>query len=332
VTLLRVAGLRTSFRTPAGLVRAVDGVDFELAPGRTLGIVGESGSGKSVTALSIMRLIEPPGEIERDSSIVFDGREVTRLGERELESLRGREISMIFQEPTASLDPAYTVGAQIAEAIQAHEAVSSADALERAVEMLRVVGTPAPERRARSYPHQMSGGMCQRVMIAMALACGPKLLIADEPTTALDVTIQAQILDLMRDVRDRLGTAILLITHDMGVIAELADDVAVMYAGRIVERGPVEAVFRNPQHPYTEALLGSIPHLGMTQAEPLRIIRGVVPSPLRWPTGCRFAPRCDDAFERCAEYPPLFGVEEQSAACWLCESGRRASVGVAVPA
>jgi oligopeptide/dipeptide ABC transporter ATP-binding protein len=328
LTLLSVEGLRTSFRTPAGLLRAVDGVDLELEPGRTLGVVGESGCGKSVTARSIMRLIEPPGQIEPGSRVVFDGRDLVSLPEKELERLRGNEISMIFQEPIASLNPAYTVGDQIAETVELHLRVGRREAQERAVEMLRLVGTPLPERRAREYPHQLSGGMCQRVMIAMALACDPKLLIADEPTTALDVTIQAQILDLMADLRDRLGMAILLITHDMGVIAEMADDVAVMYAGRVVERGPVEAVFARPQHPYTEALLGSIPLLGMTQSEPLRAIRGSVPSALRWPRGCRFRPRCDYAFERCLEDPPLFAVGEQSSACWLCEHGARATVGV----
>jgi oligopeptide/dipeptide ABC transporter ATP-binding protein len=330
LTLLSVEGLRTSFRTPAGLLRAVDGADLELEPGRTLGVVGESGSGKSVTARSIMRLIEPPGQIEPGSRVVFEGRDLVSLPEEELERLRGNEISMIFQEPIASLNPAYTVGDQIAEVPELHLRVGRREAQERAVEMLRLVGMPLPEQRAREYPHQLSGGMCQRVMIAMALACNPKLLIADEPTTALDVTIQAQILDLMADLRDRLGMAILLITHDMGVIAEMADDVAVMYAGRVVERGPIEAVFARPQHPYTEALLGSIPVLGMTQNEPLRAIRGNVPNALHWPRGCRFRPRCDHAFERCLEDPPLFRVEEQSAACWLCEHGARATVGVGV--
>jgi peptide/nickel transport system ATP-binding protein/oligopeptide transport system ATP-binding protein len=232
---------------------------------------------------------------------------------------------MIFQEPMTSLNPVYTVGDQIAEAVRLHQGMGQRAALDRAVEMLTLVGIPSPARRIRDYPHQMSGGMRQRVMIAMALCCDPKLLIADEPTTALDVTIQAQILELMKELRDRLGMAIMLITHDLGVVAEMADDVAVMYAGRVVEKGPVEAIFNNPQHPYTEALLHSIPMLGMTQAEPLRVIRGMVPSPMSWPTGCRFASRCDHAHEHCRqEEPGLFEAgPAQCAACWLCQSGRR---------
>jgi oligopeptide/dipeptide ABC transporter ATP-binding protein len=226
-----------------------------------------------------------------------------------------------------SLNPVYPVGQQVAEVLRLHRRMRPAAASARAVDLLRQVGIPLPERRVRDYPHQLSGGMRQRVMIAMAVACDPLLLIADEPTTALDVTIQAQILALMRDLRERRKTAILLITHDLGVIAEMADDVAVMYAGRIVEQGPVDQVFESPQHPYTEALLHSIPVLGMTQAEPLKVIRGMVPSPLRWPTGCRFAPRCDYVFERCATYPPLLNVGGQQAACWLCEGGRRATIG-----
>jgi peptide/nickel transport system ATP-binding protein/oligopeptide transport system ATP-binding protein len=232
---------------------------------------------------------------------------------------------MIFQEPMTSLNPVFPVAEQIAEPVRVHEGLGAKEARARAVEMLELVGIPEAARRAKDYPHQMSGGMRQRVMIAMALACNPKLLIADEPTTALDVTIQAQILELMNDLRDRLGMAILLITHDLGVVAEMADDVVVMYGGRVVERGPVEDVFTSPQHPYTEALLQSIPLLGMTQAEPLRVIPGTVPSPLAWPPGCRFEPRCDYAFARCAaELPPLFTVDRQEAACWLCEAGRRA--------
>jgi peptide/nickel transport system ATP-binding protein/oligopeptide transport system ATP-binding protein len=223
-----------------------------------------------------------------------------------------------------SLNPVYTVGEQIAEAVRIHERLGAKEASARAVGMLELVGIPEAERRATDYPHQLSGGMRQRVMIGIALACNPKLLIADEPTTALDVTIQAQILELMTELRERLGMAMVLITHDLGVVAEMCDDVVVMYAGRVVERGPVEDVFTSPQHPYTEALLQSIPMLGMTQAEPLRVIRGTVPSPLDWPPGCRFQPRCDYAFEKCvAEHPPLFPVERQQSACWLCESGAR---------
>jgi oligopeptide/dipeptide ABC transporter ATP-binding protein len=327
--LLEVAGLRTYFHARAGVVRAVDGVDLALEQGRTLCVVGESGCGKSVTALSIMRLVDPPGRIETGSRILFGGRDLAGADERELLQVRGNEISMIFQEPMTSLNPVYPVGSQIAEAVRLHRRSGRREALERAVEMLRLVGIPSPERRARDYPHQLSGGMRQRAMIAMALACDPRLLIADEPTTALDVTIQAQILELMRELRDRLGMAILLITHDLGVVAEMADDVAVMYAGRVVETGPVDAVFAHPQHPYTEALLRSIPVLGMTQAEPLRVIRGMVPSPLSWPAGCRFASRCDYTFERCRESdPPLLDAgAPQRAACWLCEGGRRPAVG-----
>jgi oligopeptide/dipeptide ABC transporter ATP-binding protein len=325
--LLRVENLRTWFRTEGGIVRAVDGVDFVLEPGKTLGVVGESGSGKSVTALSVMRLIERPGVIVEGSRILFDGRDLTALKDGEMESVRGNEISMIFQEPMTSLNPVYTVGDQIAEAIRLHEGASKKEAGDRAVEMLTLVGIPEAARRARDFPHQLSGGMRQRVMIAMALACGPKLIIADEPTTALDVTIQAQILELMMELQDRLGMSILLITHDLGVVAETCDDVVVMYAGRVVEKGPVESVFGAPQHPYTEALLQSIPVLGMSTTEPLRVIKGAVPSPLDWPAGCRFSTRCDYVYEKCAEQPPLFEVEDTRSACWLCEHGRRAAAG-----
>jgi peptide/nickel transport system ATP-binding protein/oligopeptide transport system ATP-binding protein len=325
--LLRVENLRTWFRTEAGIVRAVDGVDLELEAGKTLGVVGESGSGKSVTALSVMRLIDRPGEILDGGRIVFDGRDLTKLKDAEMEAVRGNEISMIFQEPMTSLNPVYTVGDQIAEAVRLHEEASKKEADARAVEMLTLVGIPEAARRAKDFPHQLSGGMRQRVMIAMALACGPKLIIADEPTTALDVTIQAQILELMLELQERLGMSILLITHDLGVVAETCDDVVVMYGGRVVERGKVDGVFTSPQHPYTEALLQSIPVLGMTSHERLRVIKGTVPSPLDWPAGCRFAPRCDYAFERCEEQPPLFELEGARSACWLCENGRRATAG-----
>ncbi len=324
MTLLRVENLRTWFDSDRGPIRAVDGVDFELEAGRTLGVVGESGSGKSVTALSVMRLVDDPGHIAEESRIVFDGRNLAELDEKAMEQVRGDDISMIFQEPMTSLNPVYTVGEQIAEAVRTHRGAGAKEAATRAVEMLELVGIPEAPRRANDYPHQLSGGMRQRVMIAIALACDPKLLIADEPTTALDVTIQAQILELMTELRERLGMAMMLITHDLGVVAEMCDDVVVMYAGRVVERGPVEDVFTSPQHPYTEALLQSIPLLGMTQAQKLRVIRGTVPSPLDWPQGCRFEPRCDYAFAKCAEeHPPLFTVERQESACWLCEHGRR---------
>ncbi|MFC0530288.1 ABC transporter ATP-binding protein [Phytohabitans kaempferiae] len=327
--LLDVKNLRTHFHTTSGVYRAVDGVDLTVHAGRTLCVVGESGSGKSVTALSVMGLIDAPGQIQPDSEILFEGRDLLRLPERQMRSIRGRDITMIFQEPMTSLDPVYTVGYQIAEAVRAHNDVDRKTATERTIELMRLVGIPSPERRIHDYPHQMSGGMRQRVMIAAALSCNPKLLIADEPTTALDVTIQAQILELMKDLRDRLGTAILMITHDLGVVAEMADDVAVMYAGKVVETGAVADIFHRPQHPYTEALLQSVPVLGMSKEQPLRVIQGTVPSPLNWPAGCRFAPRCTEAFDRCRqELPPLFPVDSQQSACWLCETGARDSVGV----
>ncbi|MEJ7568698.1 MAG: ABC transporter ATP-binding protein [Gaiellaceae bacterium] len=322
--LLRVENLSTWFDTPKGVLRAVDGIDFEIAQRGTLAIVGESGSGKSVTALSVMRLVERPGRIHPDSHIWLKGRDLTRLGERELGKVRGNDIAMIFQEPMTSLNPVFTVGEQIAEAVRLHQGLGRKDALRRAVEMMQLVGIPSAERRVKDYPHQLSGGMRQRAMIAMALSSDPKLLIADEPTTALDVTVQAQILELMKELRERLGMAILLITHDLGVVAEMVDEVAVMYAGRIVERGPVSEIFSSPQHPYTEALLDSIPLLGMRYSTPLKAIRGVVPSPLDWPIGCRFAPRCDYTFGKCiTDDPPLLPVPPQESACWLCEDGRR---------
>jgi oligopeptide/dipeptide ABC transporter ATP-binding protein len=322
--LLRVENLRTGFHTHGGVIRAVDGVDFSIATGGALGVVGESGSGKSVTALSIMRLIDLPGRVEPTSTISFEGRDLVSLPEDELTKIRGNEISMIFQEPMTSLNPVFTVGEQIAESVRLHQNVGDREANARALEMMRLVGIPSAEKRMRDYPHQMSGGMRQRVMIGMALSCNPKLLIADEPTTALDVTVQAQILELMKELREKLGMAILLITHDLGVVAEMVDEVAVMYGGRIVERGPVKEIFESPQHPYTEALLRSIPLLGMRYTTPLKAIRGMVPSPLDWPQGCRFAPRCDYAFDRClTELPPLHPVGEQEAACWLCENGAR---------
>jgi oligopeptide/dipeptide ABC transporter ATP-binding protein len=275
-----------------------------------------------------MRLIDPPGRIEPGSRVLFRGRDLASVDEEELRQIRGNEISMIFQEPMTSLNPVLKIGDQIVEAVMLHRRVSSAAARERALEMLNLVGFASAERRFGQYPHQLSGGMRQRVMIAMALACEPKLLIADEPTTALDVTIQAQILELIQELRERLGMAVILITHDLGVVAEMCDDVAVMYAGRVVERGSAPDVFRSPQHPYTEALLHSIPLLGMTQAEPLKVIRGIVPNPLTWPAGCRFASRCDYAFDRCLrEDPPLMAAGAQKAACWLVEGGARESVG-----
>src|SRR6266498_2559561 len=298
--LLEVNNLKTYFFTRSGVVKAVDDVSFTIKQSQTLGVVGESGCGKSVTALSVMRLIaSPPGKIV-GGEINYNGENILEKNQDEMTDLRGSQISMIFQDPMTSLNPVFTVGYQIAETVKRHQKdLSNDQAWKRSVEMLDLVRISDAKKRAKSYPHEFSGGMRQRVMIGIALACNPKLLIADEPTTALDVTIQAQILELMTELRERLGMAMVLITHDLGVVAEMCDDVVVMYAGRVVERGPVEDVFTSPQHPYTEALLQSIPMLGMTQAEPLRVIRGNVPSPLEWPPGCRFEPRCDYAFEKC---------------------------------
>jgi oligopeptide/dipeptide ABC transporter ATP-binding protein len=312
-----VRGLRTYFASERGEVRAVDGVDLALERGRTLGIVGESGCGKSVTALSIMGLVpQPPGRIA-GGEVHFEGEDLLKVPPRRMRDLRGDKLSMIFQEPMTSLNPAFPVGEQIAEAVLRHRKVTKKEAEESAVEMLRKVRIPSPERRAHDYPHQLSGGMRQRVMIAMALACNPRLLIADEPTTALDVTIQAQILELMRLLRAELGTAIILITHDLGVIAELADDVIVMYAGQVVERCAAARLFSEPQHPYTVGLLGSIPRLHLDQ-ERLSAIDGVVPDAAAFPQGCRFHPRCPFAVEKCrTEIPVLMEVRtDHYAACW----------------
>src|SRR5438270_4246663 len=277
-----------------------------------------------------MRLIDYPGEIAA-GHILFENKDLAELEMDEMRAIRGSDIAMICQEPMTSLNPVYTVGDQIAEAVELHMEVSRKEAWNRAIEMLELVRIPSPERRVKDYPHNMSGGMRQRVMIAMALSCNPKLLIADEPTTALDVTIQAQILDLMRELQSRLKMSILLITHDLGVVAEMCKDVAVMYAGQIVEQADVDTLFRSPQMPYTEGLLKSIPRLGMTQAQKLAVIRGVVPNPQHWPKGCRFMRRCDYAFDKCVQPPPLFDVDGQKARCWLCESGRR-PVTPALPA
>jgi oligopeptide/dipeptide ABC transporter ATP-binding protein len=314
--LLEVRDLRAYFAVEGGDVRAVDGVSFALAPGRTLGIVGESGSGKTVTALAILGLVPRPGRIV-SGQVLFAGVDLVSLDRAALGARRGNEIAMIFQEPMTSLNPAFTIGDQIAEAILRHKGGSRRAAEARAVAMLDRVHIPAPERRARDYPHRLSGGMRQRAMIAMALACGPQLLIADEPTTALDVTIQAQILDLMRDLRGETGTAIMLITHDLGVIAELAHEVIVMYAGRVVERAPVAALFATPQHPYTIGLLGSIPRLDGA-GKRLAAIEGAVPNPAALPEGCRFHPRCPFAIARCrSAEPPLAEIAPgQFAACW----------------
>jgi peptide/nickel transport system ATP-binding protein len=324
VPLLEVDGLKTYFYTRDGIVRAVDGVSFTVYPGETLAVVGESGCGKSVTSLSILRLIaSPPGKIVA-GRLLFEGRDLLGLTEDEMRAVRGNEISMIFQEPMTSLNPVLTIGRQIAEALVLHRGMTQAQALERAVEMLALVNIPEGARRIEQYPHQLSGGMRQRVMIAMALACNPRLLIADEPTTALDVTIQAQILDLMRALKEKTGAAIVLITHDLGVVAEMAQRVVVMYAGRKVEEAPVAELFARPRHPYTEGLLKSIPRLEQASAaerERLAEIPGMVPSLKEDVVGCLFAPRCAYAVERChLQYPPLELKEAgHMAACWESE-------------
>jgi oligopeptide/dipeptide ABC transporter ATP-binding protein len=315
--LLEVRDLQTHFRTDDGVVRAVDGVSFRIDAGETLAVVGESGSGKSVTSLSILRLVpDPPGRIV-GGSIRFRGRDLLALGSEEMRAIRGKEISMIFQEPMTSLNPVYTCGEQILEAIVLHEKVGRGEARRRAIDMLRLVGIPSPEQRVDEYPHQMSGGMRQRVMIAMALACRPAILIADEPTTALDVTIQAQILELLRRLQKELGMAVLLITHDLGVVAETADRVAVMYAGQVVEYCDVRSVFERSRHPYTAGLLHSLPRLG-EERESLRVIPGSVPNPAQFPAGCRFHPRCPVANDRCrTEAPPIEEIElNHLARCW----------------
>jgi oligopeptide/dipeptide ABC transporter ATP-binding protein len=315
--LLAVDDLRVHLFTNRGVVRAVDGVGFALSAGESLGIVGESGCGKTMTALSLMRLIPSPPARIVSGRIMFDGEDVVTLDEPRLRALRGNAMAMIYQDPMTTLNPVFSVGEQIAEAVRLHRDASRAAALARAVEMLELVGIPDPARCAQSYPHQLSGGMRQRAVIAMALACHPKLLIADEPTTALDVTIQAQVLDLMRRLQQELGTAIILITHDLGVIADLVDTVVVMYAGKVVERAPVRQLFAAPRHPYTQGLLRSVPSLE-TRAHRMRTIEGTVPSAYAMPQGCRFHPRCGIARNVCrTDEPPLVpdGVGGE-AACW----------------
>jgi len=305
--LLELRRLAVSFATDDGIVQAVDGIDLALQRGRTLGLVGESGCGKSVTSLAVMGLL-PAENSTVSGEVHFEGRDLLRIPVSELRDLRGARLAMIFQEPMTSLNPSYTIGNQIVEAIRRHQGLGAAEARQRAIEMLRLVRIPSPDKRIDDYPHKLSGGMRQRAMIAMALACGPQLLIADEPTTALDVTIQAQILDLMRGLRRDTGTAIILITHDLGVVAEMADDVAVMYAGQIVERAPVEALFARPEHPYTVGLLGSIPKLDHKR-EHLPSIEGRVPDMTRLPEGCRFAARCPFVEPACrVAVPPLAEV------------------------
>jgi peptide/nickel transport system ATP-binding protein len=304
--LLEIRGLKTHFRTDEGMVRAVDGVDLVISRGETLGVVGESGCGKTVTAMTILKLIQmPPGRIV-EGRILWQGRDIVPLDPDEMRQIRAKEIAIIFQEPMTSLNPAYTVGEQIAEALRLHEKLNRRDALDKTIEMLRLVHIPSPERRVRDYPHQFSGGMRQRVMIAMALSCNPKLLIADEPTTALDVTIQAQILDLLGEMKARFGMAIMLITHAMGVVAETAQRVVVMYAGRVVEEATVERLFAQPLHPYTQGLIRSIPRIDKNAGRRARLeaIAGVVPSLINPPPGCRFAPRCQFAQPACTRAVP----------------------------
>ena len=332
--LLDVRGLRTYFHVMDGTVKAVDGVDFAIPRGGTVGLVGESGCGKSVTAHSIMRLIDiPPGEIAA-GEIWFDGVDLLKLPKDKMRHVRGGEIAMIFQEPMTSLNPVFTIGNQITEAIRLHNKVTGKEAAERAIESLRLVGVSAPERRVKQYPHELSGGMRQRAMIAMALSCNPKLLIADEPTTALDVTIQAQILELIKELQARTGTALLLITHDLAVVAETVQTIAVMYAGRIVETGTVDQVLLNPQHPYTQGLLSSIPGV-KKRGEALSVITGVVPNPFRMPPGCKFQPRCPYAWERCSEAEPslLTAASGATSRCFLHApegAGRRIAFETAV--
>lgn len=325
--VLEVKGLRTYFYTEDGVAKSVDGVDFSLGKGKTLGIVGESGCGKSVTSLSVMRLVaEPVGKIV-GGEMLFEGRNLLAMTEKEMRAIRGNRISMIFQEPMTSLNPVFTVGNQINEVLKLHQGMTTAEATLRSIEMLKLVGIPLPEKRVHEYPHQLSGGMRQRVMIAMALACNPMLLIADEPTTALDVTIQAQILELMKDLKERLGTAIMLITHDLGVVAEVADEVMVMYAGKVVEHGPVAEIFAKPMHPYTQGLLASIPDIDV-EVDVLETIEGLVPNVYDMPPGCRFEPRCKHAMPICAQtQPALVETNGHKVRCFLYDNSVEEAAG-----
>ena len=323
--LLEVKGLKVRFATEDGIVRAVDGVNFELDRGEVLGIVGESGSGKSVSMMSVMRLITDPNVIY-EGDIVYRGRSLMGLSREAMRRVRGKEIAMIFQDPMTSLNPVYRVGDQIIEAILSHEDVSKATARRRAVELLGAVGIPHPAQRVDDFPHQFSGGMRQRAMIAMALACNPDVLIADEPTTALDVTIQAQIIELIDRLKDEFNSSVILITHDLGVVADVADEIIVMYAGRVVERGTKRAVFYDPQMPYTWGLLGSIPRLDRPKAKKLHSIEGMPPSLINLPKGCKFRPRCPHAFDKCVEQPELENRVEEPGhldRCWLSVQEKR---------
>lgn len=321
--LLDIKNLKTEFKTKKGIVSAVNGVDFNIDKGEVVAIVGESGSGKSVTSLSIMRLLAKSDKTTVTGEALFKGENLLDKSEKEMQEMRGKKLSMIFQEPMTSLNPVFTIGRQISESIIKHDGASKKEARERAIEMLRLVGIPSPETRVDNYPHQLSGGMRQRVMIAMALSCSPELLIADEPTTALDVTIQAQILDLMIDLKNKFGTAILLITHDLGVVAEVADKVVVMYCGRVVERATVKDIFKEPKHPYTKGLLNSIPKID-EDADRLFIIPGTVPNPLELPSGCAFRDRCPHCFEKCKnEAPNLINIGDREVRCFLYENDNK---------
>jgi oligopeptide/dipeptide ABC transporter ATP-binding protein len=322
--LLEIDDLHTYFYTDNGVARAVDGVSFSVGVGETVGVVGESGCGKSVTALSILRLIRPPGRIEQGSAMRFEGRDLLALDEREMQRVRGNRIAMVFQEPMTALNPVFTIGDQIGEVARIHAGMSKRDAWAKAIEMLELVGIPAPAQRAGEYPHQLSGGMRQRVVIAMALVMNPALIIADEPTTALDVTIQAQILELLADLTRRLGTSVLLITHDLGVVAENCSRVVVMYAGEVVEEATTLDLFARAHHPYTEGLLGAMPRVG-GEHERLATIPGTVPPPTAWPAGCRFRDRCPYSWERCAaEHPPLYQIGGgHTSRCHLAEEPER---------
>jgi peptide/nickel transport system ATP-binding protein len=326
--ILRVRDLRTQFATDQGVVKAVDGVSFDVYPGETLGIVGESGSGKSVTALSILRLIPEPGRIV-SGQVLYREQDLMHVSDEEIRDIRGRDIAMIFQDPQSSLNPVLRTGFQIDEAMLAHKKASKSQARDRTIELLRKVRVPAPERRVKDFPHQFSGGMRQRAMIAMGLANAPSILIADEPTTALDVTVQAQILELLADLNRDLGTAIIMITHNMGVVAGLCTRVLVMYAGEIVEQGPVDQIFESPQHPYTWSLLRSIPRVDALRHERLRSIEGIAPDLLRPPAGCRFHPRCPFRIEKCfTDQPRLEEVKpNQMASCWVTMDRARKEMG-----
>ena len=316
-TVLQVNNLQTSFNTDKGEIRAVDGVSFAVPKGKTMGIVGESGSGKSITALSILQLLATNGHV-KGGEVLFKGQDLVKLTDKQMRNIRGNQISMIFQEPMTSLNPVSTVGQQISETLRIHKKLSKKEAMTQTIDMLKLVGIPSPDKRVKQYPYELSGGMRQRVMIAMALACNPEILIADEPTTALDVTIQAQILELIKDLQNRLGMSVIMITHDLGVVAETCDYVAVMYAGQVVEYADLRTLFKNPKHPYTLGLLNSLPRHDIEQ-DKLIPIKGVVPNPYDMPKGCRFAPRCPTATVHCNEKPPelLETNDDAQIRCWM---------------